>query len=71
MDYAIDKDNKAINWLIKYGFYLEVQFANCCNMDKEATDWLIRNNYKVFVRLAEKINQFRDSMIYNPQKLHF
>ncbi|MFA8449116.1 MAG: hypothetical protein ACEPOW_00310 [Bacteroidales bacterium] len=65
LDAAIDEQPSAMQWLKKYGLDIELKFAAMCNKDQKCIAYFNSHDLKIFIHLANKINEFRDNMIFD------
>lgn len=65
LDAAIDNQVGALVWLRKNGFDFELKFAGLCNKQEESVKYFQNLDLKMFIYLAEKINFFRDGMVFD------
>ncbi len=68
LDGAIDKQEKARNWLIKFDFILLVRLADAVNENPEAIAWFDKNELHVFLVIAQQIKNFRNRQTFDYHK---
>lgn len=71
LDAAIDNDPKAYLWLQKNKMLFSIIFADACRNKPSAIKWLSSKKQEVFLMLAAKIYQFRETQYFNMYKKHF
>jgi len=71
IDSAIDKEEKAEEWLFKNHFEVNLAFAKAINRDDDAILWLEKNELQIFIILADKIRKYLDDKYLNFHKIHF
>ena len=71
LDSAIDNDPKALVWLNSHKLYFLEVFADACRGKEEALKWFGKKDLQVFLRLAQKIKEYRDGQSYDYHKMHF
>jgi hypothetical protein len=71
LDAAIDNQAKAYLWLKKHNFEFNIIFADACRLKPQAVEWLKARQLEVYVRIAEKINHFRENQYFDYHKKRF
>ncbi len=71
LDAAIDGKEQAKKWLIKNNYLFLAVFSDACRKDPVALKHLKENELELFIRLAQKIYNFRNNQEWDYHKIHF
>ena len=71
LDGAIDKQGKARAWLVKFQFNTLAMLADAVNEQQAAIDYFQGKDLQLFLLIAKRIRDFRDSQTYDYHKKRF
>ncbi|HTX87950.1 MAG TPA: hypothetical protein VMC08_03095 [Bacteroidales bacterium] len=71
LDSAIDEDVNAYTWLRVNKYLFSLVFSDACHAKPYAVDWFNRHSLQVILRIAQRINELRNSKTFDYHKLHF
>lgn len=68
--YAVYDDDEARKWLAVYKFNTLARLADATNGYKPAMEYFRRKKLNIFIRLAIKIKQLKDQVIFDKNDYH-